>query len=99
MTAPAPPPPSAGRRMAVTLLAALPWPAVLFQFVTVLGGYDKLFRQFNVPVNDVVAILLNVSAWTRRHLEAAFGIAFVLMVVSMVAAHTTFLAPMSRRRR
>jgi type II secretory pathway component PulF len=100
MTSPTPPPlPSAGRRISVTLLAALPWPLVLFQFVTILDGYDKLFRQFHLQLDSFTALLLNISAWVRRHLELAFGIAVVLTIVSMLIVHTIYLAPVRRNRR
>ena len=44
--------PSPNRRRAVTLLAALPWPAVLFQFLAVLPRYDKMFREFGLQVRS-----------------------------------------------
>ncbi len=100
MTSPIPPTlPSAGRRISVTLLAALPWPIVLFQFVTILAGYDKLFRQFQLRLDSFTALLLNVSAWVRRNLELAFVVAAALTIGSMVVVHTTYLAPMRRNRR
>jgi type II secretory pathway component PulF len=98
MTAPTPLP-SAGRRVAVTLLATMPWPMVLFQYLTVLPGYDKLFRDFHLKLNGLTSLMLDVSGWTRRNSLAAFAIVFALTIVSMLTAHTVHLAPMSRRRR
>jgi type II secretory pathway component PulF len=98
MTVPTPLP-SAGRRIAVTLLALLPWPMVLFQYLTVLPGYDKLFRDFHLQLNSFTALLLNVSGWARRNSLGAFAIVFVLTMVSMLTAHTVHLSAMSRRRR
>ena len=91
--------PSPARRIAVTLLAALPWPAVLFQFLVVLPRYNKLFRDFQIKVDDFTAVLLNVSAWVHRNLIVAFAIAFALMGVSVVAAYTAQSVEMPRARR
>lgn len=93
------PVPSPARRRAVSLLAALPWPAVLFQFVAVIPRYDKLFREFQLKVDDFTAVLLNVSAWTRRNVMVAFVIAFALMAVSVLSAHTVQSIDLPRSRR
>lgn len=91
--------PSAASRRAVSLLAALPWPAVLFQFVAVIPRYDKLFREFGLKVNDFTAVLLNVSAWTRRNVMVAFVITFALMAMSVFTALTVQSIDLPRNRR
>src|SRR4051794_20807068 len=93
------PAPSPARRRAVTLLAALPWPAVLFQFLAVLPGYDKLFREMGLKVDSFTGMLLNVSAWVQRHIVVAFLGVFVLMAVSVLTAHTVQTAELPRNRR
>lgn len=91
--------PTPARRLAVTLLAAMPWPVVLFQFLVVLPGYSKLFRDFNLKVDGFTAVMLNVSAWVHRYLIIAFAMAFALMGISVVAAYTVQSVEMSRGRR
>ena len=92
-------PPSPARRLAVTLLAALPWPVVLFQFLAVLPAYDKLFRQFGLKVDDLTALLLNTSRWLQRNVVAAFALTLALMAVSVVTAHAVQTAHLPRGRR
>lgn len=91
--------PSPARRRAVTLLAALPWPVVLFLFLAVLPRYARLFRDFNLAVPDLTALLLNVSGWLNRNVLLGFVVAFLLMATSMVIAHTVQTVAMSRGRR
>jgi type II secretory pathway component PulF len=91
--------PSPARRRAVTLLAALPWPVVLFQFLTILPGYDKIFREFHWKVDDFTGLLLNVSSWLQRNSLAAFLNAFGLMAVSVATVHTVQSVDLPRRRR
>src|SRR4051812_5364788 len=99
MSAAPSPLPSPARRRAVTLLAALPWPVVLFEFLAVLPRYDKVFRQFNLEVGDFTAVTLNVSAWVQRNVLAAFAITFALMAVSVLTAHTVQADELPRNRR
>lgn len=91
--------PSPARRRAVTLLAALPWAAVLFQFVAVLPRYDRLFREFGLKVDDVTAVTLNLSAWLRNHFLVAGLLTFGLMAASVFAAHTVQSVDLPGRRR
>jgi type II secretory pathway component PulF len=91
--------PSPNRRRAVTLLAALPWPAVLFQFLAVLPRYDKMFREFGLKLDDFTAVLLNASAWVRAHFLIALAGALGLMAVSVFAAHTVQSVDLPRNRR
>jgi type II secretory pathway component PulF len=91
--------PSPARRRAVTLLAALPWPAILFQFLVSLPRYDKVFREFGLTVDAFTAVLLNVSAWLRDHFLVAFAITFGLMALSVFAAHTVQSVELPGRRR
>jgi type II secretory pathway component PulF len=93
------PVPSAGRRLAVTLLAAMPWPVVLFQFGAILPRYDKLFRDFNLKVDDFTGMLLNVSAWLQRNVLLGFAATLVLMGISVAAAYTVQSSDLSRGRR
>jgi type II secretory pathway component PulF len=99
MSAAPAPNPSPARRRAVTLLAALPWPVVLFEFLAVLPRYDRVFRQFGLKVDDFTAVILNVSAWVQRNVLAAFAIAFALMAVSVLTAHTVQADELPRNRR
>src|SRR4051812_15270526 len=99
MSAAPTPLPSPARRRAVALLAALPWPVVLFEFLAVLPRYDKVFRQFGLKVDDFTAVLLNISAWVGRNVPAAFAIAFALMGVSVLAAHPVQTPEVPRNRR
>ena len=91
------PPPA--RRRAVTLLAALPWPLVLFQFLVSLPRYDKIFREFGLKVDDFTAVLLNLSSWLRNHFLVAFLITFGLMTASVFTAHTVQSIDLPGRRR
>jgi hypothetical protein len=91
--------PSPSRRRAVTLLAALPWPLVLFQFLVALPRYDKMFREFGLKIDDFAALLLNVSAWVRNHYLLAGLITFGLMAASMFTAHTVQSFEMPAKRR
>ena len=104
-TSPANPPPRSGeggsspaRRRAVTLLAVLPWPVVLFQYLFVLPRYDHLFRESGLKVDDLTGLALNVSAWLRTRTLLAFAITFVLMAITVGTAHAVQSAPLSRRR-
>lgn len=91
--------PSPARRRAVTLLAAIPWVAVLFQFLAVLPRYDKLFREMGLKVDDFTALTLNVSAWARKNFLLAFLLTLALMAVSVFTAHTVQSVEMSGKRR
>src|SRR3954467_6714593 len=91
--------PSPARRRAVTLLAALPWPVVLFQFVAILPRYDKLFREFGLHLPDLTALVLNAAAWLSRNVLIGFLGTFVLMTVSVATAHTIQSVELSRNRR
>src|SRR5262245_34269983 len=91
--------PSPARRLAVTLLAALPWLIVLFQFLTILPAYDRMFRRFGLKVDDFTAVLLNASQWLVRHTVVAFCLTFALVGVSVLAAHTVQSADAPRGRR
>jgi type II secretory pathway component PulF len=93
------PVPSPGRRLAVTLLAALPWPLVLFQFGVILPRYDKLFRDFDLKVDAFTGIILNISAWLQRNVLAGFVAMLGLMAVSVGAAYTVQSVEMPRGRR
>jgi hypothetical protein len=92
-------PPSRAHRLAVTLLAALLWPVVLFQYLFVLRGYDKLFRAYNLKVDDLSGRVLNLSAWLRARSFVAFAITFLLMAVTVGAVYAVQTAPLSGRRR
>ncbi|HKB03435.1 MAG TPA: hypothetical protein VKD90_14525 [Gemmataceae bacterium] len=83
----------------MTLLAAFLWPVVLFQYLFILPGYDKLFRAYNLKVDDLTDRLLNLSAWLRGRGLVAFAITFALMAVSVGVTHAVQTAPLSRRRR
>ena len=98
MSAPPAPNPTPARR-AVALLAALPWPLVLFQFLAVLPRYDRVFRQFNLQVDSFTGMLLNVSAWVQKYVVVAFVGVFVLMATSVVTAHTVQSSDLPRGRR
>lgn len=91
--------PSPGRRALVTLLALLPWPLVLFEFLLVLPRYDKLFHQYGLKADSVTAFLLAVSAWVRAHVFLAFLVTFVLMGSSVGVAYASQAVPVSRGRR
>ena len=91
--------PSPAARRAVTLLAALPWAAVLFQFLAVLPRYDKLFREWGLRVDDFTAVTLNVSAWARNNFLVAFLTTLGLMAASVFTAHTVQSADLPARRR
>src|SRR3954470_19959258 len=91
--------PSPARRRAVALLAALPWPVLLFQFLAILPRYDRLFRESQLPVGDLAGLLLNVSRWAQRNVAVAFALALVLMAVSVAAAHTVQTTDLPRTRR
>lgn len=93
------PVPSPGRRTAVTLLAALPWPVVLFQLGVILPRYDKLFRDFNLKVGDFTGMILNISAWLQRNVLVGFVAMLGLMAVSVGAAYTVQSVEMPRGRR
>jgi type II secretory pathway component PulF len=93
------PVPSPGRRLAVTLLAALPWPVVLFQFGAVLPRYDRLFRDFNLKVDDFTGMMLNISGWLQRHVLVGFLATFALMGVSVATAYTVQSVEMPRGKR
>jgi len=91
--------PSSAHRLAVTLLAALLWPVVLFQYLFILPGYDKLFREYQLKVDDLAALVLNLSAWLRARALVAFMITLALMSFTVGTAHAVQTAPQSRRRR
>jgi type II secretory pathway component PulF len=93
------PVPSPGRRLAVTLLAALPWPMVLFLFGVILPRYDRLFRQFNLKIDDFTGMMLNVSVWLQRNVLAGFAAMFVLMGMSVGIAYTVQSMEIPRGRR
>jgi len=93
------PVPSPGRRLAVTLLAALPWPVVLFQFGAILPRYDKLFRDFNLKVDDFTGLMLNIADWLQRHVLVGFAATFGLMAVSVGTAYTVQAVEMPRGKR
>src|SRR3954464_15182943 len=99
MSAAPAPNPSPARRRSVALLAALPWPLVLFQFLAVLPRYDRVFRQFNLKVASFTGMLLNVSAWLQKYVAVAFVGVFVLMATSVVTAHTVQSSDLPRNRR
>jgi hypothetical protein len=96
--APPPPPPSPARRRAVTFLAALLWPAVLIEYLLILPGYDKQFREYGLKIDDLTGMVLNVSAWLRARTFLAFAITFVLMAITVGTAHAVQSASLSRRR-
>src|SRR5829696_6476463 len=93
------PVPSPARRRLVTLLAALPWPLILFQFLVSLPRYDKIFREFGLKVDSFTAVLLNVSGWLRDHFLVAFLLTFGLMAASVFTAHTVQSVDLPGRRR
>jgi hypothetical protein len=95
----APPAPSPPPRGLVTVLALLPWPLVLFEFLLVLPRYEKLFRAYRLKVNSVAAVLLDISAWVRAHVFLAVLTTFVLMGISVGAAHVAQTLPVSKWRR
>lgn len=99
MSAAPAPTPSPARRRAITLLAALPWPVVLFEFLAVLPRYDRVFRQFNLRVDSFTGMLLNVSAWLQKYAVVAFVGVFLLMATSVVTAHTVQSSEVPRGRR
>ena len=80
-------------------MAVLPWPIVLFQFLFILPGYDRLFREYGLKVDSITGLLLNVSAWLWANNLPAFLIAFVLMGLSIGTAHMVQSASVSRVRR
>jgi type II secretory pathway component PulF len=83
----------------VTLLAAFLWPVVHIQYLFILPGYDKLFRDYNLKVDDLASRILNLSAWLKARGLVAFAITFVLMAVTVGTAHAVQTAPVSGRRR
>lgn len=91
--------PSAGRRRMVALMAVLPWPVVLFQFLLVVPRYAKLFRDFRFDVPPATRLLIDVSTWTRGHTLLAFSITSILTFASVIVAQTVQSRPLSRRTR
>ena len=72
---------------------------MLFQYLVLLPGYDKLFREYNLRVDDFAERVLNLSAWLQRRTLVAFAITFVIMAVTVGATHAVQAAPLSGRRR
>lgn len=91
--------PSAGRRRMVALMAVLPWPVVLFQFLLVVPRYAKLFNDIGLKLPPATSFLIDVSNWTRGHTLLAFSITSILTFASVIVAQTAQSWPMSRRNR
>ena len=83
----------------VALLAVLPWPVVLFQFLLVVPRYAKLFQDFRLRLPPATALLVEVSTWTRGHTFLAFSITSILTFASVIVAQTVQSRPLSRRNR
>lgn len=91
--------PAASRQRTVTLLSILPWAFVLFEFLFVLPRYDRLFRQFNLQVDDFTDLLLKISGWVRSNVFAAFLITFALMGANVAASVVAQSPKITRQRR
>jgi type II secretory pathway component PulF len=91
--------PTPGRRRALTLMATLPWPVVLFQFLFILPGYDKLFRQFGLKIDDLTGLVLNLSRWLKANTGLAFGITLGLMFMAVGIVHAVQSTDLPRTRR
>ena len=77
----------------------LPWMLVLFQYLLILPRYDRLFRQFNLDVDDFADLLIKISEWVRANVLAAFLITFVLMTVNVAVTVVAQSPRISRKRR
>lgn len=91
--------PLAGRRRIVAILAVLPWPLVLFQFLLIVPRYARLFRDIRLQVPPATTLLIDISTWARSHTLPAFAMASVLTFASVIVAQTVQSIPLSRTRR
>lgn len=90
---------SGARQRVITLFSILPWALLLIEFLFILPRYEQLFRQFAIKIDAFSTLLLEISAWVRAHVLAAFLITFALMIVNVCVSVVVQSARISRRRR
>jgi hypothetical protein len=84
----APAAPAPTRRALVTLLAALPWVLLLFQFVAVIPRYERMYRENALKVPAYTQFLLDVAAWVNGRFLLAGLLTLALMAAGVWFSHT-----------
>jgi hypothetical protein len=91
--------PSPARRRIVTLLAVLPWPLILFQFLFTLPRYEKLFREYGLHMSSLTNLLFDIALWVRAYTFFAFALTLLLTGISVLVADFVQTCAISRWRR
>ena len=90
---------SPARRIAVTLLAPVPWAVLLFELLVVVPRYVKQFDLVHFQPPRLTAAIFDFTRLARANILLTFLAAFVVMVLSVVVTHRVQGAKRTTARR
>ena len=90
---------SPARRIAVTLLAPVPWAVLLFELLVVVPRYVQQFDLVHFQPPRLTAAIFDFTRLARANILLMFLAVFALMVLSVVVTHRVQGAKWTKARR